>query len=176
LVHYKKIFRAKHDWALRLGFDLRIVVEKGAKRYDLEDIFLGLQLDTILEDVKTELFKLSEKYKLEFSAPKVADAGELAINAVIKSHCTLKIFARPSRKVQVEIRPKGKSTKEFFSNVVNAPGVQRGDGVFLPKIWCRKPTPDVKEAAKRAALLIDLMRIKSDEELTPELAELVRKT
>lgn len=175
LGHYQQNFRAKNDWALRRGFDLRIVVEKGAKRYDLEDIFLGLQLDTILEDVKTELFNLPEKYKLEFSAPKVADAGELAINAVIKSRFTLKIFARPSRKVQVEIRPKGKSTNEFFNNIVNAPGVQRGDGVFLPKVWLRKPTPDIKEAAKRAALLIDLMRIESDEELTPELAELVQK-
>lgn len=173
LGHYQQNFRARGDWALRKGFDLRIVVEKGAPRDDLRETFLGLELDLILEKVKHNLEPTLTKYKLSLTEPVVADAGELSVYASIRDEFKLKIFVRPSRNINVEIRPTKKNkrytTEAFIVDKLGASNVLRGDGVFLPN----KPTPDCHDAAKRARLMIELLHVDSVEQLTAEMRHLL---
>lgn len=177
LGHYQQNFRAKGDWALRKGFDLRVVVEKGAPRDDLRETFLGLQLDMILEKVKQELEPTLNKFNLSISEPVVADAGELSVYASIRDEFKLKIFVRPSRNINVEIRArkinKRYTTESFFVDKLQASNVLRRDGVFLPVIWNNEPTPDYHEAAERARLLIELLHVDNVEQLTADMRELL---
>ena len=166
------LFRAYEDWEIRAGFDIPVIVERGQERKELLDIFLSEGLDLELQNV---VFLLKEKapyIRLNFSNPKVMNAGELVILSCIpdvNENIKLRIQIRSARRFQVILYPSNKAGKtwmeEHFSRL-NAFPLKRKDNWFIPEPWrVNNVTDDIELVVKRCLQLIKLAKIHKPEDL-----------
>lgn len=81
--HHFSNFRALGDWEARHGFDISIILHKGAERTELLDNYVGLGLDVDLYNVVEIIKKYYPNYKLEFEEASVFGASELIVDALI---------------------------------------------------------------------------------------------
>lgn len=164
--HESGLFRAKGDWALRQGFDIPIVVKKGQPRVELLDQFLGQGLDLMLYRVRDVLCNGRDFFGLEFSPPTVRDAGELVIDTLVDNKVYLRIQTRSpvTGTFNTILEPRDKKQKEWIIDHFNKLG--KSTHLWKKRLWfnCkswshRNLTTDVEEAARRARLLVKLVRV-----------------
>lgn len=81
--HHFSNFRSLGDWEARHGFDISIILHKGAKRTELLDNYVGLGLDVDLYNVVEIIKNDYPNYKLDFGEASVFGASELIVDALI---------------------------------------------------------------------------------------------
>lgn len=172
---YSDLFRARGDWSLRHGFDIPLIIEKGQRRVELLDQFLGNGIDLLLYQVRDLLQGDASSASLEFSNAVVRGAGELCIDAVVDKKITLRIQSRHNRTLQVALIASNKSQKKWLVThfrKLEAFPYKREDFRFSPISWwgAKSVTSSVDTAFQRALKLIKLIRANSRTNLTPELA------
>jgi hypothetical protein len=171
--HESGLFRSKGDWELRRGFDIPIVVEKGQRRVELLDQFLGQGLDLKLQAVQDAIKIKDSSFELEFSEPGVMGAGELVISALIDDVVFLRTQIRSpaTGTFNTIIEPRGTKQKEWITSHFQKLGKEShlwGNlRWFNCKSWSHQNlAKDVDEAARRAILLVKLIRVKDISELS----------
>jgi hypothetical protein len=179
--HHLFRFRTKGDWQPRHGFDLPIIISPGARRVELLDLFVGSGLDQCLKEVEEEVQKLIPNYGLRFGSPCVRGAGELVIECIVDGKIPLLITTRFQRRFQIMLWPKTQDQRQWIIKhftMLNAYPLRRSDDVFFPTVWKGNfnMIADPKEAALRVKKVVDLVTIKSLDELKTreELMELVQ--
>jgi hypothetical protein len=112
---------------------------------------------------------------LEFSEPGVMGAGELVISALIDDIVFLRTQTRSpaTGTFNTIIEPRGKKQKEWmvshFQKLGKESHLRKGDFWFNCKSWSHPNlTKNVDEAARRAILLVKLIRVKDMSELSME--------
>lgn len=160
-------FRPYNNWDCIEGFDLIKSSDSRIKqsRIDKFQAMLAEKLDEPLLEIQ-EAFP-----NLDFCEPKVADSGELGIEAVVRG-TRIKIFIR-KKNIQIELRPRGKSQctwqREHFVKL-QEDEVLRNDDVFLPSAWKgpKNMTSNTQVAIKRTKLLLEIVNTENREELSRE--------
>jgi hypothetical protein len=170
------LFRARDDWSLRYGFDIPLIIEKGQKRVELLDEFLGNGIDFLLYQVRGLLREDTSSASLEFSNAVVRGAGELCIDAVVDKKITLRIQARHNRTFQVALVATNNVHKKWLVThfrKLEAFPYNRADFRFTPIPWVgiKSVTTSVDIAFQRTLKLIKLIRANSRADLTPELSK-----
>lgn len=170
--HHHRLFRAKDDWALRIGFDLPFVTYPGQRqdRTEMLDGMIGEGIDRPLSEIRSHFPELI------FDAPKVLDSADLGIEADVtppdgSAGARLKIFIRRER-IHIELRHRRKAQREWIKTHFSRLGaypLRRGDDVFYPTIW-RGPgmTKDIKEAIHRVRLMLQIVNARGREDLSEE--------
>lgn len=166
-------FRPHDNWDCIEGFDLVKSQNSHSTQNKIEKLqaMLAEKLDKPLLEVQSAFPDLT------FESPKVADSGELDIEAHVRS-TRIKVFIR-KKNIQIELRPRGKAQcewqKKHFSKL-QADKLLRNDYVFLPEAWkgSRNMTSDVKVAIKRVKLLLEIVNAENPRELSEEALLLLR--
>lgn len=169
------LFRAHGDWSLRHGFDIPLIIEKGQKRVELLDQFLGNGIDLLLNQVLNLLQGDTSSSSLEFSNAVVRGAGELCVDAVVDKKITLRIQSRHNRTLQLALVASNKAQKKWLVTHFRRLGAfpyKREDFRFSPISWrgAKSVTTSVDTAFQRALKLLKLIRTYSRADLPPALA------
>lgn len=173
---YSELFRAQGDWLLRHGFDIPLIIEKGQRRVELLDQFLGNGIDALLYEARDLLIALPSSASLEFTNAIVRGAGELCIDAIVDNKITLRIQARDNRKLQVALIATSKAQRKWLVSHFRKLGAfpyKRADFRFTPLPWlgAMSVTSSTDTACKRASKLIKLIRVTSRANLAFEIAK-----
>lgn len=166
-------FRPYENWDCIEGFDLINSRNSHASQNRIEKLqaMLAEKLDKPLLEVQSAFPDLT------FESPKVADSGELDVEACVRG-TKIKVFIR-KKNIQIELRPRGNNQRKWQRDhflKLQADKVLRNDDVFLPKAWkgSMNMTCNVKIAIKRVKLLLEIVNAENTKELSDEALLLLK--
>jgi hypothetical protein len=166
-------FRPYSNWDCIDGFDLIKSANSHARQNRIEKLqaMLAEKLDEPLLEIQKTFPNII------FDSPKIADSGELDIEAIVRG-TRIKIFIR-KKNIQIELRPRGNGQRKwqrehFFK--LQSDDLLRGDDVFLPNAWkgSKNMTTSIQVAIKRAKLLLEIVNAENSKELSAEALVLLK--
>ncbi|MBZ9688488.1 GIY-YIG nuclease family protein [Clostridium estertheticum] len=168
-------FRPYSNWDCIDGFDLIKSANSHARQNRIE------KLQTMLaEKLDEPLLEIQKAFpNLVFDSPKIADSGELDIEAIIRG-TRIKIFIR-KKNIQIELRGRNKEQYKWmighFKKLEAEHLLRRGNvQVFLPNAWkgSKNMTTSIQVAIKRAKLLLEIANAENRKELSAEALLLLK--